>query len=237
MRHNDSTPVHPRPPEDPPSVQRPSAALALRAGTAALLVAPAQFLMAHLIVQSAWNPPYSWSASNISELGLVTCGVQDSVGRYICSPLHTLMNASFVLTGLFLLTGVFLTRASWPPQRARAGGVLIAIAAAGWVVTGAFPADVNEDVHVVLGAVPIFFAGNFGLLLMGLTRPPQARWLRAGTVAAGVIGLAAAVLFLDHKYLGLGMGGMERVTALPLLLWSALTGASLLHHRRVGLPE
>lgn len=40
----------------------------------------------------------------------------------------------------------------------------------------------------------------------------------------GVTAITAFGLFLSHRYLGLGMGGMERVAALPLLFWALAVG-------------
>lgn len=40
----------------------------------------------------------------------------------------------------------------------------------------------------------------------------------------GIAAITAFGLFLSHHYLGLGMGGMERVAAFPLLLWAMAVG-------------
>lgn len=103
------------------------------------------------------------------------------------------------------------------------------LAAAGWIAAGVFPADVNENLRVVLAVPTIFLGGNLGLMLTALTlRLDTARWLR---VAAGVLGLGGVValgLFFSQTYFGLGMGGMERATAYPLPLWLVLAGLYVL---------
>ena len=50
--------------------------------------------------------PYSRRTGCISDLGAVGCGIFD--GRDVCSPLHLLMNASFVVQGLGMLVGALL---------------------------------------------------------------------------------------------------------------------------------
>jgi hypothetical protein len=45
---------------------------------------------------------------------------------------------------------------------------------------------------------------------------------------AGLPGLAGLVCLATHAFFGLGVGGMERVTAYPFTLWIACMGAWLL---------
>jgi hypothetical membrane protein len=138
------------------------------------------------------------------------------------------MNAAFVLQGALVLVGLTLTRAAWGTARSRTACALLYAAVLGWTTVVLVPADVNENLHV-LGAVAIFFGGNTGLILMGI-RPRGAglRGLAAASALIGVAGLTAAVLFLNRQYLGLGMGGMERVAGLTLQAWTLLAGCFLL---------
>jgi hypothetical membrane protein len=190
------------------------------------LVAPV-FLTLQLVVGSAWDGGYSWADNNLSDLGNVRCGPWGPDERYVCSPLHDLMNTTFVATGLLVLAGVVLLWRCDLLGGSRAGRLLLGLAGAGYVVVGLAPADVHEDVHVVLGAVPVFFAGNLALLLLAAGRGPVLRLVRLAGLVSGVAGLAGSVLFLQHRYLGLGMGGMERVAALPLHVFLLVTGLAL----------
>ncbi|MFJ3876869.1 DUF998 domain-containing protein [Streptomyces sp. NPDC090077] len=182
-----------------------------------------QFFVVHGIVEAAWTRPYSWARNNISDLGNARCALQpDPEPRYVCSPEHGLMNASFVTLGVLLVVGAALAggAALW-----RRGGtavtarLLLAGAGAGFVLVGLAPADVDENLHV-LGALLVMAVGNAGLVLagsgLGERVPAPLRW---GAGLAGATALTALGLFLSHRYLGLGMGGMERVAAFPLLLW------------------
>lgn len=51
------------------------------------------------------------------------------------------------------------------------------------------------------------------------------RALRRLTGLLGVVAITALGLFLSERYLGLGMGGMERVAAFPILVWALVIGA------------
>ncbi len=199
----------------------------VRFGAAALVLSTVQFYAAHLVVESAWPRPYSWLLYNLSDLGNVTCGVWNGSDnpRYVCSPLHALMNGSFMAHGVLVMLGLGLTWPLWRRAVATAASrLLLALAGTGFFLAGLYPADVNENPHV-LGAFLIFFLGNLGLML---TERPQnlkgARGFRFVSCALGAIGMAASILFLDHRYLGLGMGGMERLAVLPLQLWFLWAG-------------
>jgi hypothetical membrane protein len=194
---------------------------ATRLGAASWLLATAVFFAAQPVVQSAWTTPYSWAANNISDLGNVSCGPWGDDGRYVCSPWHAGMNAAFVACGLLFAAGAVLLRRFGPGRTAPA---LLLAASAGWVIVGLAPADVNENLHVLAGVPLIFVAGNAVLLLSRH---------RAGVVL-GVVGLTAMVLHLSGHFLGLGIGGMERVAAFPLPLWLAATAVLRWRHAERG---
>ncbi|MFB6835771.1 DUF998 domain-containing protein [Streptomyces sp. NPDC056361] len=206
-------------------------------GYAAWIVGVVQFLVVHGIAESAWDRPYSWAHNNISDLGNALCALQpEPEPRYVCSPEHGLMNGSFVVLGALFAIGVVLTAGDlWRGNRAAATArVLLAGAGVGFVLAGLAPADTHENQHV-LGALLIMATGNIGLVLAGFglsERIPPA--LRRGSTALGVTAFAALGLFLSHQYLGLGMGGTERVAAFPLLLWALVAGVRGLIDGRAG---
>lgn len=199
----------------------------VRLGAAAWLIATVQFFVVMVVVQLGWNTPYSWGSNNISDLGNVHCG--DFEGRFICSPRHDLMNISFVLGGILFVAGILLTNTAWPKTASSYLIRLLLIATAGgWAIAGLYPADVNEDAHVVLGAFVIFVFGNLALLLCARLRTGEISATHRYAVVLGALGLAAMVLHFGHHGLGLGVGGMERVTAFGVPIWLALTGTHLL---------
>jgi hypothetical membrane protein len=194
----------------------------VRFGVVCWVLAAVVFLAAHLVVQAAWVPPYSWLQYNISDLGNVTCGPWGDDQRYVCSPRHVWMNAALVVFGLLLAAGVLLLRRYW---RTRPAPALLLATAVAWVLIGLVPADVHLEWHL-LGAVLIFFAGNVGLLLADRGGWPAP--LRRFAVVAGAVGLATAALHLSGTYLGLGMGGTERITAFAVPVWMAAAGLAVL---------
>jgi hypothetical membrane protein len=181
------------------------------------------FLTANVIVGLAWNrPPYSWATANISDLGNVTCGIWDtSRPRLVCSPWHTSMNVVILLTAALLAAGAVLAWRGWLARS------LLLLTSLGYALAGFFPADVNENAHV-LGALLIMGFGNAGLIAAA---GRFSGWLRGFTVAMGLIAIAGTVLFFSQQGLGIGVGGMERVAVFPLLIWTTVVGIHWLRGR------
>ncbi len=187
----------------------------------------AQFFIVEAIAAHAWTPPYSYARNYISDLGAVHCAAfPPGSPMLVCSPLHVLMNASFVVQGLLIAGGALLVRGMLARDRLTTVGLsLVALAGAGVLVVGLAPEDAHIAVHL-LGASAHLVAGNVGLIVVGFTLFKVSRgWLGRVWIAAGLIGLIGAQLLINHTFLGLGVGGMERVGIYPLPLCLAVTGA------------
>ena len=156
-----------------------------------------QYFVAESAVIEAWAgpQPYSRATGFISDLGAVSCSVYED--RAVCSPLHVLMNASFVVQGLALILGaVFLTAgllcvAARPGVHAQrfhtataddeprtrvlakpwimavAIRILTGVSGLGTVIVGLVPEDVGSPWHFA-GALMFFIGGGFALLLLGI---------------------------------------------------------------------
>jgi hypothetical membrane protein len=123
------------------------------------------YFVGQLVGQAAWRTPYSLIDNRVSDLGSTACG-STVANTYICSPLHAVMNATFILTGVLIMIGLFLTRSVWPRRRLTTWGlVLLAIAGAGTILIGLSPENVNVLIHLV-GALNIP-AGNAAMILLG----------------------------------------------------------------------
>lgn len=189
-----------------------------------------QFFIAQGVVQSAWTTPFSLTQNFISDLGNTTCAPYplDSTS-YVCSPWHALMNASFIVLGLTILFGSALLHSTFPRGWWRVVGLmLLAWAGIGIIAVGVYPENENIELHRI-GAAGHFVLGNLSMAVLGLALW-QARGRRALAVyslVSGIVGLVATALFITDHYLGLGIGGMERVAAYPLPLWLTLIGFSL----------
>ncbi|MEV7330610.1 DUF998 domain-containing protein [Micromonospora sp. NPDC093244] len=188
------------------------------------------YLVASLITGLRWrDPTYSWALHNISDLGNVHCGIWDTTRpRYVCSPWHPLFNAAALLAAVLLAVGLLLTwRHLGRGGVVRSAQTLLLLSTVGFALVAIYPADVDENMHV-LGAVMIMGLGNIGLLLAGFAPGSTTldRW-RPLTRTAGVIALVGTVLFFAQQGLGIGVGGMERVAVLPFPLWACCLGVLL----------
>ncbi|BDM74683.1 hypothetical protein HEK616_81700 (plasmid) [Streptomyces nigrescens] len=205
-----------------------------RIGAAAWVVATVQFFVVQLVVEAGWRTPFSWAKNNISDLGNVGCRIwDDSRPRYVCSPLHGAMNASFAVHGVLLLAGILLAGACWGRGGISVGSrILLAVSAGGWVLVGLVPADVDENLHVG-GALLIMGLGNLGLLLTGFSsRDSLFGRLRSITLSMAVAAVLATWMFFGQHDPGIGMGGLERIAACALDAWSLVMALAILRSRR-----
>ena len=189
-----------------------------------------QFFAAQVVVQAAWTTPFDLAKNYISDLGNTACAPWPAgSGSYVCSPWHAAMNASFLLIGVTVVLGVVLLRSAFRPSMLRNVGLaLVGIAGLGFVLVGRFPENVNFPPHR-LGATLQFVCGNFGQVVLGFPLLALRRGRRWGvfSIASGVVGVLATALFASGHYLGLGIGGMERLAAYPLPLWTIVIGVAL----------
>ncbi len=187
-----------------------------------------QLFIAQLVVGMAWAVHYSLTQNTISDLGNSACGLYDS--RYVCSPLNAWMNFSFIVLGLTMVTGSVLIYHEFKKSRYNALGFgLMALSGIGTLLVGLFPENTVSLAHV-LGAGLTFGLGNLALLVLGYSLDIPYR-LRLYTLISGGLSLSALILFLSHKYLGLGIGGMERLVAHPQTIWLIVFGVYISSNR------
>ncbi len=99
------------------------------------------------------------------------------------------------------------------------------------MLVGLFPENTVSSLHILGAALP-FLLGNIGLILLGLVLPLP-RFLRWLSIFFGSMALLALVFFMTNQYLGLGIGGMERIVAYPQTIWLIVIGFYLLRNRKV----
>jgi hypothetical membrane protein len=200
-----------------------------------------QYFAAEAAVIEAWAgpEPYDRRTGFISDLGAINCAVYE--GRDVCSPLHLLMNASFVVQGLGLLLGAMLLgsamlciaarpgvriRQDAAYSRSRSGAVgvrvLTGAAGAGTVIVGLVPEDLGSPWHFV-GALMYFIGGAFALLVLGFLWLPHTRmsWflLGCGTACVGAL-IVGAVTRMELPE----PGTLERLMAYPLTIGFSAAG-------------
>lgn len=211
---------------------------ALSSGRAVLIgavfwILSLEFFVGQAVAQAAWRTPYSLLTNSISDLGNTACGSWPpasvnlaSLGlkaTYVCSPRHSVMNASFVVTGVLILLGTYLTRSQWPRRRMTAWGVTLLMAAGlGKIIVGLVPENTVILLHF-LGALGIPCA-VVGILLLGLSTWSTRRDVAITSVAVAAIGL------LGTAITKLATGGLhdiglaERLMDYPTFAWMALMG-------------
>lgn len=185
-----------------------------------------QFFVLQAVVQLAWTTPFSLTRNFISDLGNTACGPYPrGSSSYVCSPWHAAMNASFIVQGLIILLGGACLYRAFPAGRLRPWGfAFLASAGPGLVLVGLFPENGNLPLHR-LGAGVQFVIGNLGIALLGIVLARAGRrGLGMFSVSCGLIGVVATVLLVQDRFLGLGVGGMERLAAYPLPVWLIAVG-------------
>jgi len=176
-----------------------------------------QFFVAEQIARLRWPGHYSMSMNWISDLGAAH------------SPLHWVMNGSFVVQGVLISVGAILMRRLFPAKASyRVALLLFLVSGVGVLVVGLVPEDSDAQVHRV-AALAHLLAGNLAMTLMGvamLAGAARVRFRGVITLLAGLLGLTALAL------LGLGekdVGTFERLAAYPLTLWLTWTGWLMFH--------
>lgn len=189
-----------------------------------------QYFAVQAVAARAWAMPYGLGSNTISDLGNTACGSYGQ--RYVCSPLHGLMNASFVVLGLAIVAGSILIYQQFKGNLAALAGFgLMAAGGIGTVMVGLFPENSVSALHIIGAGLP-FLLGNVALVVFSFTLPVP-KLFRYYTLLSGIITLMALVLLLTGRYLGIGIGGMERIVAYPQTVWLIVFGvyASAKHRR------
>lgn len=172
-----------------------------------LFLGTAQFSIG-LMIAAALTPGYSIANDTISSLGVREAALW--------------FNTTVILLGVFVLAAAYFIRTVF-------GSVVVLIVLAltgiGAIGVGLFPAsDPFSSIHSVFSLIAFLFAN--------LTAIYAARFLRAPllhlAIILGAVGLVALVLFVSGTYLGLGIGGMERMIVLPVLAWGIALGGYLM---------
>lgn len=199
-----------------------------------LLVLVVQVLVVEEVVAGAWEVvPYSRAHHYVSDLGLAGCA--ELTGRTVCSPLHALMNAGFVVHAALVAAATPLLR-DLLPGRARAWVVAaVLVHAVGVLCVGLVPGSLAEPVggvprYVVhdVGSALAVVGGNAGALVAGAALLRRHRPWAVASLALGAVGALATVLDVVGVDAGLGVGGNQRATMYPAVGWLVLTGAAVL---------
>ena len=159
---------------------------------------------------------YSVSANYVSDLG-ANCPTK---GACYIPPSAYLFDTSIAVLGILIIVGAyFLHRAyRWMPAT-----VMITLAGVGGLGVGLFP-ETTGIVHVIFSDTTFIFAGLSAIILYRVQKKP----MKYFSVVLGFMDLIACGLFALGIYLGLGVGGMERMIVYPTLLWAIGFGGHMM---------
>jgi hypothetical membrane protein len=172
---------------------------------ALFFVAASQFIVGMMIAEAHY-PGYTISAKYISDLGV---GVSSMI-----------FNPSVFLLGLLILIGAYYLHRTF---NFRLLTLLLVLTAIGAMGVGVFTEDYGQ-IHPIVSLIAFMFGGLSSVASFRLLKKP----FSVIAVVLGFISLGALVLFTGAIDLGLGVGGMERMIAYPILLWGAGFGGYLI---------
>lgn len=168
-----------------------------------------QFVFFMLIAEFLY-PGYSVSENFISDLG---------VGP---EPSKTIFSLSSIIFGACILAAAFLI---WRERRDEIFSLSLAIAGLGAIGIGLFNEIDQAPLHFVSAFLAFVFGGITTITSLRISKPP----FYHVSLFLGLMTLIAMILFVNHIYLGLGVGGMERMMAYPIIFWAVEFGAYLMH--------
>lgn len=173
------------------------------------------YLAVELVTAVAWKTGYSFRYDTISDLGVTACTPA------LCSPLHLLMNATFVALGLLTIVGAIGFRDYLPIGSRQWSIVALAIVIGlSTAATGVFPSNDGIVIHG-LAVLPALVSRHIVLVLLAIWLWRQRRLVAVWSAVCASAGITGTLLLT----IGLQVGITERLVFYPLPTWMAVTGA------------
>lgn len=197
------------------------------------LVAAIQWILGIIVAESTYAN-YSVSENFLSDLGATCHSGAGTSPCFIVQPSSMIFNSALFLLGLLSIAGAYLI---YRALGRRLFPTLFGLFGVGSLLAGVFP-ETFIIVHE-LAALLAFVCGGLAVLCsvkLGLEMP---KFFRYVSVLLGVLALAALIpvvfsgpfLRLNNDF-GIGLGGMERMVAYPIVLWDLAFGAYLMRPHR-----
>lgn len=176
------------------------------------------YMLSEILTALAWKSDYSFRHDTISDLGVTACTPN------MCSPLHLLMNATFVVLGLLTIIGAVLFR-HFVPHGYRQWLIvsLAVITGLSTAATGLFPSNDGIVVHF-LAVMPAFVSRHIVLILLAIFLWKQRRLVAVWSAVCALTGLVGAILLMTSVQIGI----TERLVLYPLPAFMAVTGLAVL---------
>jgi len=181
-----------------------------------LFVGSFGFILAMQVSEFIDGASYNVANNYISDLGIY-CATNASC---IELPSHNLFDISIFLLGLAIAFGsYFLYRAF----RNRFFSGLLILSGIGAMGVGLFPENYAAE-HELFSLVVFLFGGLAAIAAYKIERKP----LNYFSPIIGMFSILMLVCFVAGYDLGIGVGGMERMVAYPVLLWGVGLGAHMI---------
>lgn len=181
-----------------------------------ILFGAVQFILCMLVAECLY-PNYSVSEKYISDLGV--------------GPTAPIFNISVFLLGAAVAASVYFLRRMIQSKVLLGFLTLCGVGAMG---VGMFPENFPGMVHTVFSLIAFLFGALSAITSYKIQKPPMSYF----AVGMGLLSLAALAIFIAGEVylryfsspinLIIGLGGMERMIAYPILLWAIAFGGYLI---------
>ena len=180
--------------------------------TAGLLgfVAVVQFVLVIIICESLYSG-YNAGQQYISDLGNWSLA-----GNYAA-----IFNASIILSGALGIASAYFIQQAF---KNRLFTSLLIIYSFCSILIGVFAEDISMSMHGISSLISLICLLGAGFMTYKFVKSPLSY---APLILGGVI-IIAVVLQGSGNYLGLGLGGIERLEIYPALLWGLVFDAYLI---------
>jgi hypothetical membrane protein len=175
-----------------------------------VFVGAVQFVLAIIISEAVYSG-YSVGQQYMSDLG----------NWSLAGNFAAIWNVSAILLGLFVIAGAYFIQRGF---KNRLFTSLLVITGVGAVGMGVVAEDISDPVHSIFALFAFVFMAAAAIMSYKFVKSP----LSYISVILGAVSLLALVFYFSGFYLGLGLGGMQRLIIYPLLLWNLGFGAYLI---------
>jgi hypothetical membrane protein len=186
------------------------------------MLAGITILMAIITGEALFPAAYTTSHNTISDLGSTW-----QPGNIVREPSATIFNTTMLVAGLMIAAGA---AAFWRAYRSRSVAIALLLLGVGIIGVGIFPGTEIGGHASTTGVHPLvsmltFTAGGLAAVLAYRVTTSPFRYLSA---FLGLVALLSLVLSSPLGNTKLGLGGVERWVAYPVVLWIVAFGGYLL---------
>ena len=182
----------------------------VRAAGAMLFVAGAVILMGIISAEALYPAPYTTGGNEISDLG----GTEPPAA-IVLQPSATIFNLTMMAAGVLVLAGAACLQLG---LRRWSISLVVAAMGAGALGVGVFPGNTG-GIHALFAMLTFVGGGLAAIVTARATRPP----FRYLSVTLGVISLGSLLSYVlmgeGTPLMPLGIGGVERWVAYPIVIW------------------